>query len=312
MSSGSRRSRAWAAAAALLLAQAAAGASDLAPPWAATVVPAEPPATSTSPVSQAPPATLRVCADPNNLPFSNAREEGFENRIAALIADDLGARVAYVWWPQRRGFLRHTLAAGRCDVVMGLPAGDPGAETTRPYYRSTFVFVTRAAGDPAPRDFDDPRLRTLAIGVPAVGDGATGVPPAQALAARGLSANLRAYALQGDYAQADPPRRLVDAVAEGAVDIGLAWGPLAGYFARREVPPLRVTPVPPSDRGVPMTFGIAMGVRRGDAAARDRLQQAIARQLPRIEAVLREYGVPLVPADVRAAAAAGAGPTGSP
>ena len=235
-----------------------------------------------------------MCADPNNLPFSNRRLEGFENRIAKLVARDLGLRLAYVWWPQRRGFVRRTLDAGRCDVVIGLPAGFGAVLTTRPYYRSSYVFVTRA-DRPAVRSFDDPALRALRIGVHFTGAGGN-PPPAEALARRGLTANIRSFSVYGDYRQPDPPARLIDAVARRDVDVAVAWGPLAGYFARRARVPLRLVTVPPAEAppGAPMTFAIAMGVRQGDTVRRDRLQRVLDLRADRITKILREFGVPLL------------------
>lgn len=247
--------------------------------------------------AQAAPDVLRVCADPNNLPFSNERGEGFENRIAAIVADELHMRVATTWWPQRRGFIRKTLKAGKCDLVMGVPAHFELASTTRPYYRSTYVFVSRHDRALALHSFDDPRLRALRIGVHLPGDDGANIPPAQALAWRGIVHNIHGYALQGDYSRPDPPRTLIDAVARGDVDVAMAWGPIAGYFAQHEPVRLDVAPVAPQlDRGqLPMFFDIAMGVRHGDTALRDRVQAAIDRRHADIEAVLRAYGVPLLP-----------------
>src|SRR3954467_10608712 len=183
---------------------------------------------------------LRVCADPNNLPFSNEHLEGFENKIAALIAEELHADVSYTWWAQRRGFVRNTLKANDCDLVAGTAQGPPMVAPTKPYYRSTYVFVTR----PDTREvtsFDDPALRSLKIGVHLIGDDGFNVPPAHALARRGIVANVRGYSIYGDYAEPNPPARLIDAVATGEIDVAVAWGPLAGYFAGLQQPPLRVT-----------------------------------------------------------------------
>jgi mxaJ protein len=245
--------------------------------------------------------TLRVCADPNNLPFSNRRGEGFENRIAALVARELGATLRYTWWPQRRGFVRHTLDAGTCDLVIGVPEGFDQALTTRPYYRSTYVFVRRADAAPV-RSFDDPALRTLRIGVHFTGAGGN-PPPAEALARRGLARNLVSFSVYGDYREPDPPARLIEAVARGRVDVAVAWGPLAGFFARRQPVRLRVTPVPPRDAapGLPMTFAIAMGVRRGDTARRDELQRVLDRRTAEIRGILARYDVPLVDSPAEAA-----------
>src|SRR4051794_26771468 len=244
---------------------------------------------------------LRVCADPNNLPFSNRRGEGFENRIAALVARELRATLRYTWWPQRRGFVRHTLEAGTCDLVIGVPEGFDRALTTRPYYRSTYVFVRRADAAPV-RSFDDPVLRALRIGVHFTGAGGN-PPPAEALARRGLARNLVTFSVYGDYREPDPPARLVEAVARGRVDVAVAWGPLAGFFARRQSVKLRVTPVPARDAapGLPMSFAIAMGVRRGDTARRDELQRVLDRRAAEIRGILERYGVPLVDSHVEAA-----------
>jgi quinoprotein dehydrogenase-associated probable ABC transporter substrate-binding protein len=242
---------------------------------------------------------LRVCADPNNLPFSNKRGEGFENAIAQLLADELGRPLRYTWQPQRRGFIRNTLASGACDLVVGVPAGYPPTATTAPYYRSSYVFVTRRDRGLAIASFDDTRLRTLRLGVHVVGDDYNNVPPAQALAWRHIIDNLHGYPIYGDYSQPDPARNLIDAVASGAVDVAIAWGPLAGYFASREPAPLVLAPVQPQlDHGsLPMTFAIAMGVRRGDLAFRDLIDHAIAHRQRDIATILTRYGVPLVDGD---------------
>ena len=239
---------------------------------------------------------LRVCADPNNLPFSNQREEGFENRIARLIARDLGAELQYTWWAQRRGFVRNTLGAERCDLIPGVPARFEPVATTAPYYRSTYVFVTRA-GDGAPiESFDDPRLRRLTIGVHLIGDDYANPPPVEALARRGIVRNVRGYTIYGDYRQPNPPARLIEAVASGAVDVAIVWGPLGGYFAGRTAG-LRVTPVRDASAavGVPFVFAIAMGVRAGDTSLVRRLDAVLSRRRVEIARVLDRFGVPRVP-----------------
>jgi mxaJ protein len=235
---------------------------------------------------------LKVCADPNNLPFSNAKGEGFENRIIALLAEDLHTDVKYTWWAQRRGFLRNTLNAGACDVVPGLVAGIEMVSSTRRYYRSTYVFVTR--GDaPAVTSFDDPALRRLKVGVQLVGDDGANPPPAQALARRGIVGNVRGFTVYGDYAEPNPAGRIVAAVAHGDIDVAIVWGPFAGYFAKKLGVPLRITPVDPPVEGlVPMVFDIAMGVRRDDKPLRDELNAALAHRRGEIDAILADYGVP--------------------
>ena len=241
-------------------------------------------------------ATLRVCADPNNLPFSNDRGEGFENRIAQLVGRELGRAVQYTWWPQRRGFIRNTLQAGDCDLVMGVPAEYELARTTRPYYRSTYVFVTRS-GDPVRvRSLDDEVLRRVRIGLHVIGDDYANVPPAQALANRGIVGNIRGYSIYGDYSKPNPPAALIAAVAEGEVDVAIAWGPLAGYFATRQPRSLDVTPIAPEREGpVPFVYEISMGVGRGDDELHRRLEEFISGRQTDIEGVLREFGVPLLP-----------------
>jgi mxaJ protein len=239
-------------------------------------------------------AALRVCADPNNLPFSNARGEGFENRIAELVALELGRSVEYTWWAQRRGFVRNTLKAGVCDVIIGVPLGFEMAATTRPYYHSTYVFVTRASAEPVIRTFDDARLKTALIGVQLIGDDFANTPPAHVLARRGIIRNVRGFTLYGDYRQQNPPARIIDAVARGEIDVAVAWGPLAGYFALREPVPLRVTPVSPATdpSGLPFVFGIAMGVRRADTALQRQLNAVLGSRGNAIDRILRAYGVP--------------------
>jgi mxaJ protein len=237
---------------------------------------------------------LRVCADPNNMPFSNSLQEGMENKIIELIARELGARVEYVWWAQRRGFVRNTLNAGACDLVAGAAEGMDMLRTTAPYYRSTYVFVSRPDLLPI-QSLDDPRLRTLKIGVHLIGDDGFNVPPAHALAQRGIVENIRGFSLYGDYRQESPPARLIDAVASGEVDVAIAWGPLGGYYAALQHPPLRVSAVTPRRDGVfPMTYAIAMGVRRADKEFVNEIDRALARKRHEIEAVLAQFHVPQV------------------
>jgi mxaJ protein len=240
----------------------------------------------------APAEPLRVCADPNNLPFSNVRGEGFENALAQLVAHELGRSVAYTWWPQRRGFLKNTLRADRCDVVIGMPLGSERVALTRPYYRSGYVFVTRAGAHP-PQSFDDPALADARIGLHAIGDDYANVPPAAALARRGLVGHVTGYPIYGDYSQPNPPLGLIDALANGDIDVAIAWGPLAGYAAKRARVPLRVTPVPAAEPG--MTFAIAMAVRPDDKALVAALDRVLAHDQRAIARVLDRFGIPQLP-----------------
>jgi mxaJ protein len=242
------------------------------------------------------PAELRVCADPNALPHSNERREGFENAIVELLAADLGRSVRYTWWPQRRGFIRHTMRVGQCDVVAGVPAGYELTLTTAPYYRSTYVFVQRADAAAPVRSLDDPALRRLRVGVQLVGDDGVNTPPAHALTGRGIVDNVRGYTVYGDYREPSPAAAVVHAVASGDVDVALVWGPLAGYFARRADVPLAITPLAPApEPPLAFSFDIAMGVRKSDRALRDELDAALARRRDDVGRILDIYGVPRLP-----------------
>ncbi len=235
---------------------------------------------------------LRVCADPNNLPFSNDRGEGFENRIAALLARETGARLEYTWWAQRRGFLRNTLNAGACDVVMGIVAGADEVRTTRPYYRSIYVFVQRP-GAHVVRSLDDPALRRLRVGLHYVGDDQAATPPAHALAARGIVGNVTGYPLQGDYRRPNPPAAVVDAVARREIDVAIVWGPLGGYFAMRSRVRLEVVPLPESESGgLPFAFDIAVAVRRDDERRQREIDALLTRLAPQVSRILDDFGVP--------------------
>jgi mxaJ protein len=238
--------------------------------------------------------TLRVCADPNNLPFSNRARQGFENRIAQLLAEDLHSTLSYTWWAQRRGFARNTVRADRCDLWVGVASGVRTLDTTTPYYRSSYVFVTRADRDLDLRSFDDARLRELLVGVQMIGNDATNTPPAHALARRGITSNVRGYMVYGDYTKTTPQSPIVNAVIDGRVDVAIVWGPLAGYFAKHSRVPLRLAPVAPQSDGaaLPMAFDISVGVKRGDTALKQRIELALVHQHDAIERVLDEFGVP--------------------
>jgi len=242
-----------------------------------------------------PVAPLRVCADPNNLPFSNLNGRGFENKIAELVSRDLGRPLAYLWSPQRRGFIRTTLDAGRCDLVVGVPARYERLQSTRPYYRSSYAFVSRRDRHLRVRSFDDARLKTLTIGIQLTGSDYNNPPAAQALASRHIIENVRGYTVYGDYSEPNPQRAIVDAVADGRVDVAVVWGPLAGYFAQREPTAIDVVPVTPGRDGPALVFAfdIAMGVRRGDRALRDALDTIIVTRRAEIRRILLSYGVPL-------------------
>jgi mxaJ protein len=233
---------------------------------------------------------LRVCADPDNLPLSHANGTGFENRIAQLVADELGATLRYEWLPLRRGFVRKTMGAGLCDVFIGVPKDFERVLTTRPYYRSAYVFVsgTRAKDIDS---FDDPRLASLRVGVQLVGNDMAATPPGHALAMHGHVDNVRGFTIEG----VDPPaQRMIAAVTAGELDAALVWGPQAGYYAMRAAAPLelRIARHDTEPANLPFEFDIAMGVRRGDVALRDELDAVIARRRADIDAILAAYRVP--------------------
>ena len=240
--------------------------------------------------------TLRVCSDPNNLPFSNNRGEGLENALANLIASDMHARVEYTWWAQRRGFIRNTLKANRCDVVMGIPSSFEQVLPTAPYYRSSYVFVSRKDRHLKVRSFDDPILRKLRIGVPLVSDDGANAPPMQALANRGIINQVKGYSVYGDYSQPNPPARIMEGLARGDIDLAIAWGPLAGYFARQSKVPMDIVPVSPQIDlpFLPFVFDISVGVRRGDNALRDEIDDILQRRRADVGKILSRFGVPLV------------------
>ena len=237
--------------------------------------------------------TLRVCADPANLPYSNRDRAGFENAIVDVVARALHARVEYVWWSQQRGFARKTLGAGACELWPGVATDVTTMETTAPYYRSTYVFVTRRAENLDIASFVDPRLRSLRIGVQMVGNDATNTPPAHALAQRGITSNVRGFMIYGDGSSASPSP-IMQAVADGSVDVAIVWGPVAGWFARHSKTPLDLKPTPPRDGALPMTFDISMGVRKGNDALKSDAERALADERDAVGAILDRFGIPRV------------------
>ncbi|MBV9636864.1 MAG: substrate-binding domain-containing protein [Methylobacteriaceae bacterium] len=239
---------------------------------------------------------LRVCADPNNLPFSNEKGEGFENKVIDLIGKDLGATVTYTWWAQRRGYVRNTLNSVKCDLWPGVASAVGMLATTHPYYRSTYVFVTRPDRGLDIASFDDPRLKELRIGLQMIGNDAMNTPPAHALARRGITQNVRGYMVYGDYSRANPTAGIIDAVANREIDIAIVWGPIAGYFGERQSPALVLRPVTAAVDGPqwPMQFDISMGVRHNDEDFRREIEAALARNRIAIDKILADYGVPRV------------------
>ena len=246
-------------------------------------------ATACAAAAVAQPTQLRVCADPDNLPYSHADGSGFENRIAQVVAEELGARLTYEWLPQIRGYVRKTMGAGLCDVFIGVPTEFERVMTTKPYYRSSYAFVSRDRASPL-NSFDDARLGRLRVGVQLVGDDLATTPPGHALAARGHVENVRGFPVMGEGPSAE---RIVAAIARGELDVGLVWGPQAGYFAARAgALPVSIAAAPPGLAGIPFEYSISMGVKRGNRALRDALDAAIERRRADIDAILAAYHVP--------------------
>jgi len=239
---------------------------------------------------------FRVCADPENLPFSNRQMEGFENRIADLVAKEFGASPSYIWWGQRRGFIRNTMFATlkeqRCDIVIGVPEGYDLVLPTKPYYRSTYVFVYPKGKGLQIKSLDDPILKKIKIGVHLLGDDYTNPPPVHELAKRGIVDNVVGF--DTFYSPQNPPSRIIDAVASGKVDAAIVWGPAAGYFVMHQRVPLEVVPVPSGKTDLPFAFNMSMGVRPGDSALKAQLEKVLDKKQVEIAKILKDYGVPLL------------------
>ena len=234
---------------------------------------------------------LRVCADPNNLPYSNTGEQGFENALARLAAAQLHRPLRYLWLPQSEKSFQ-ALATGQCDVLMQVPAKLERVRTTRPYYRSSYVFVTRRDRGVIVRSFDDPHLRSLRIGAQVFGSDS---PPARALSSRGIVGNITWFTLYQNHLSSNRPQTLIDAVARGDVDVAVAWGPLAGYYARSSSTPLILTPVSqPPGSSMPFAFDISMGVRTQDAPLAAVLDRVLRDHRGEVRHILAQYGVPVI------------------
>jgi len=240
---------------------------------------------------------LAVCADPANLPYSNDKQEGFENKVAAVLANDMHAELRYFWFAEHRSFFRRTLLDGLCDVVISVPDKLSIVGTTKPYFTSTYVAVTRVKDNRHFKSFDDPWLRDARIGLQLVGnDGAT-TPPAMSLSRRNINQHITGFQMWGAPGDANPQGKIIDAVADGSIDVALVWGPFAGYFAKAHGSELQIEPITADPQVPELTFAfpMALGVRKADTALREKLQVALDRHQPEIEAILRDYGIPQVP-----------------
>jgi mxaJ protein len=243
------------------------------------------------------PGRIRVCADPDNLPSSNDKGEGYENKIASLIAKDLNAKLEYVWYPTRRGYFR-ILNGMYCDLAVEAPAGLDMAGATKPYFRSGYYFITRqGSGLEDVTSLADPRLKKLKIGVNVYTSDAENSPPAMALSHYGVVGNLTGFSTF--YDDLNRPEDIVKAVADKKVDLAIAWGPVAGYFAKSSAVPLVLKPLPARDSlsDFPFQYNIGIAVRRRDKDFRDSLNAVLDRKRPEIESILKEYGVPVLPVE---------------
>jgi quinoprotein dehydrogenase-associated probable ABC transporter substrate-binding protein len=235
------------------------------------------------------PHVFRACADPRDLPFSNEAAEGFENKIADLFAQKLGKTVAYTFYPGATGFIRNTLNAHRCDVVLGIAQGDDIVQPTNPYYRTSYVAAYRKGGPlESLESLSDPRLKTAKIGVVA------GTPPATYLAVNGLLGQTKSYALVVDTRYDSPTHEMMDDLDRGDIDVALLWGPIAGFYALKAKTPTAVVPLVKEQNGPRMVYRIVMGVRHSDQNWKRGLNKLISENQSEIDSILRSYGVPLL------------------
>lgn len=237
---------------------------------------------------------LRICADPDNLPFSNRTAHGFDNRVATLVARDLHREPVFVWARNGRGFLREQFNKDACDVLMGVPQKMKGVLTTAPYYRSSYVFVNRRQENFKIASFSDPHLNGQRIGLQALEENLS--PPSLALIRTGHAAQLVGFNSSGEHAP-----DIVRAVASRHLGTAVVWGPLAGYWIAHDRLPLKLAPVSPlvDASGVPFAFSISMAVHQKDVKLRDQLNSALSRQEPAIAQILAAYNVPMLPEDAR-------------
>jgi quinoprotein dehydrogenase-associated probable ABC transporter substrate-binding protein len=235
------------------------------------------------------PHKLRACADPRDLPFSNEAGDGFENKIAELLAGKLGKSVAYTFYPDTTGFIRNTLNAYRCDVVLGIAQGDDLVQPTTPYYRTSYAAAYRTGGPLQGLDsLSDPRLATAKIGIVA------GTPPATYLAENGLLGRIKSYPLGVDTRYYSPTHDMMDDLDRGEIDVALLWGPIAGYYALKAKTATTVAPLLKEHDGPRMVYRIVMGVRHSDQDWKRSLNKLISENQGEINAILRSYGVPLL------------------
>jgi quinoprotein dehydrogenase-associated probable ABC transporter substrate-binding protein len=235
------------------------------------------------------PKVLRVCADPRNLPFSNEKGEGFENKLAEFFAEKLHKKLDYVYFPQATGFVRMTLGAHRCDVIMGFPQGDDLVQGTNPYYRTAYALIAKeGSGLDDVTTLEDERLKGKHIGIVA------GTPPATNMAAAGLMANAKPYPLMIDTRVDSSVEAMINDLTSGAIDAGVLWGPMAGFYAKKSSQPLHVMPLVKESTGPRLVYRIGMGVRPADQNWKRQLNALIQENQPEINKILLDFGVPLL------------------
>jgi quinoprotein dehydrogenase-associated probable ABC transporter substrate-binding protein len=235
------------------------------------------------------PDVFRACGDPRNLPFSNDKGEGFENKLAELFAAKLGKKLSYTYFPQATGFVRMTLGSYRCDIIMGFPQGDDQAQVTIPYYRTTYALVVkRGSGLEDVTTIGDPKLRDKRIGVVAK------TPPSTTMAVNGLLARAKSYPLFIDTRADSSALAMIDDLTRGEIDCGILWGPMAGYFAALANPPLVVVPLTRETAGPPMSFRIGMAVRPADQEWKRTLNRLITENQAEINKLLISFNIPIL------------------
>ncbi|WP_420965249.1 substrate-binding domain-containing protein [Bradyrhizobium sp. B120] len=235
------------------------------------------------------PKVLRICADPRNLPFSNDKGEGFENKIGELFAEKLQKKLDYMYFPQATGFVRITLGSHRCDVIMGFPQGDDLAQGTNPYYRTAYAIVAKpGSGLDEVTTLEDERLKGKHIGIVA------GTPPATNMAINGLMSNAKPYPLMIDTRYDSSAEAMMNDLEKGEIDAGILWGPMAGFYAKKANPPLHVTPLLKETTGPKLVYRIGMGVRASDQNWKRQLNRLIQENQPAINKILLDFGVPLL------------------
>lgn len=231
---------------------------------------------------------LRVCADPDNLPYSNQALQGFENRIIDLVAKELGLEVRYTWFPQSIGFVRNTLRVRNCDLISGITTTSEKVQNTNPYYHSVYTMVYRRDSGIDATTMGDPQLRGLRLGVVA------GTPPVDVIVRLGLLENIRPYQLVADTRRYKPARQAILDVANDITDVAFIWGPIAAYYAGEAERELVLVPLVNEDRKVRLNFRVSMAVRYNETDWKHEINRVLRRLQPEIDAILREYGVPLL------------------